>query len=124
MQQSKENHRKSKNKIVLIGLIILTLCFVTLKNLFENPENPHQEFIARQKYSGIIQNKYTDTISKEQQILINGKTYYVDKEYYNELNIGDSVSKKLYSFNAIIYKTDGRMIQYDLINFEKKNIKK
>ena len=110
--------KKSKTRIVLIGLIILALGFVALKNLFETPENPHSEFIARQKFSGTIQNKYTDTISKEHQILVDGKEHYVDKEFYNQLNIGDSVSKKLYKLNAIIYKTDGRIIQYDLINTE------
>ena len=111
--------RKSKTKIVLIGLIILALGFVALKNLFETPENPHTEFIARQKFSGIIQNKYTDTISEAQQIVVDRKKHYVDKEFYNQLNIGDSVSKKPYELNAIIYKTDGRIIQYDLINTEK-----
>ncbi|REG99003.1 hypothetical protein [Flavobacterium aquicola] len=112
--------KKSKTRIVLIGLIILVLGFVAIKNLFEIPENPHTEFIARQKFSGIIQKKYTDTISEVQQILVDGKKYYVDKEFYNQLNIGDSVSKKLYELNAIIYKTDGRIIQYDLINTKKK----
>lgn len=111
--------KKSKTRIILIGLIILALVFVALKNLFETPENSHTEFIARQKFSGIIQNKYTDAIAEAQQILIDGKKHYVDKEFYNQLNIGDSVSKKLYELNAIIYKTDGRIIQYDLINIEK-----
>ena len=111
--------KKNKTRIVLIGLIILA--FVALKNLFETPENSHTEFIARQKFTGIIQNKYTDTISEAQQILVDGKKHYVDKEFYNQLNIGDSVSKKLYELNAIIYKTDGRIIQYDLINSKKIN---
>ncbi|MES2546000.1 MAG: hypothetical protein V4548_14040 [Bacteroidota bacterium] len=113
--------KKSKTRIVLIGLIIIALGFVALKNLLETPENPHTEFIARQKFSGIIQNKYTDTISKVQQILVDGKKHYVDKGFYNQLNIGDSVSKKLYDLNAIIYKTDGRTIQYDLIITENSN---
>lgn len=101
-----------------MSLIILALGFVALKNLFETPENTHTEFIARQKISGIVQNKYTDTISEAQQILVDGKKHYVDKEFYNQLNIGDSVSKKLYKLNAIIFKTDGRIIQYDLIDTE------
>ena len=108
--------KRSKTRIVLIGLIFLALGFIALKNLFKTQENPHTEFIARQKFSGIIQNKYTDTISEAQQILVDGKKYYVDKEFYNQLKIGDSVSKKLYELNAIIYKTDGRIIQYNLIN--------
>jgi hypothetical protein len=113
--------KKSKTRIVLIGLIILALGFVALKNLFEAPENPHTEFIARQKFSGIIQNKDTDTISEVHQILVDGKKHFVDKEFYNLLNIGDSVSKKLYELNVIIYKIDGRIIQYDLINTKKSN---
>lgn len=113
--------KKSKTKIVLISVIILSLVFITLKNLFETPESPHREFIARQKFSGIIQNKYTDTISEELQILVGGKKYYVDKEFYNQLSIGDSVSKKLYELNAVIYKTDARIIQYELINTKKIN---
>jgi len=111
--------KKIKIRIVLIGLIFLAVGFLAIKNLFETPENHHTEFIARQKFSGIIQNKYTDTISEAKQILVDGKKHYVDKEFYNQLNIGDSVSKKLYELNAIIYKTDGRIIQYNLINTEK-----
>jgi hypothetical protein len=111
--------KRSKTRIVLISLIFLALGFVALKNLFKTPENPHTEFIARQKFSGIIQNKYTDTISEAQQIWVDGKKHYVDKEFYNQLKIGDSVSKKLYELNAIIYKTDGRIIQYNLINTKK-----
>lgn len=114
--------KKSKTRIILICLIILA--FVALKNLFETPENPHTEFIARQKFSGIIQNKYTDTIAEAQQIMIDGKKHYVDKEFYNQLNVWNSVSKKLYELNAIIYKTDGRIINYDLINIEKNQEKK
>ena len=86
--------KKSKIRIVLIGLIFLAVGFVALKNLFETPENQHTEFIAREKFSGIIQNKYTYTISEAKQILVDGKKHYVDKEFYNQLTIGDSVSKK------------------------------
>jgi hypothetical protein len=53
--------------------------------------------------------------------LVNGKKYYVDKEFYNQLSIVDSVSKELYKIDARIYKTDGRIIQYKLVNTVKIN---
>lgn len=111
-------NKKNKTRIILIGIVILALGFVALKNFFETPENPHLEFIVRQEILGIIQYKSTDTISNLHKILVDGREHYVDNEFYNQLNIGDSVSKKLYKINAVIYKTDGRIIQYDLINAE------
>lgn len=114
--------KESKAKLVLIGLFILAVGFINLKGLFETPGNSYSESIARQNFFGIIQNKYTDTVSKERQILVDGKKHYVDRAFYNQLNIGDSVSKKLYEFNAMIYKTDGRIIQYSLIKTKKKTI--
>ncbi len=105
-------------KVLLMSILIVTIILVfTFKHFFETPENIHKEFIARQKFIGIVQKKYNDSIFKKQQIItVNNKNNYIDDEFARDINVGDSVSKSLYEFNATIYKKNGRKIEFDLLN--------
>lgn len=109
-------------KNILIVAIILIFAFTSFRHFFENPENQRRGFIARQKFSGIIQQKYADsTLANQQTIVVNGMKNYIDNEFAKKLSIGDSVSKILYELNATIYKNDGRIIEFDLLNKKPKN---
>ena len=97
-------------KNILLVAIILIFAFTSFRHFFESPQNQRRAFIARQKFSGIIQQKYADpTLENQQTIVVNDKKNYIDNEFANKLSIGDSVSKILYEMNATIYKNDGRI---------------
>ena len=101
-------------RFILIVAIILIFAF---SHFFEFPENHHKSFIARQKFSGIVQKKYNDSIFKKQQVIVvNDKKNYIDDQFANELNVGDSVTKTLYELTATIYKKDGKKVEFDLLN--------
>ena len=103
--------------IFLVAAIILVLVFSIFSRFFETPENPHKAFIARQKFCGIVQKKYSDArFEKQQVIVVNNRENYIDNEFASELNVGDSVSKVLYELNATIYKKDGTKVEFDLLN--------
>ena len=102
--------------ILLIAAIVLVFAFPIFSRFFETPENHHKAFIARQKFCGIVQKKYSDTTFEPQVIVVNNRENYVDDEFASELNVGDSVSKILYELNATIYKKDGKKVEFDLLN--------